>query len=99
MNPQHYTQEETRYLKDHIGLLPVREIAEHLGKDAVSVYRKAYSMALPSRHLGITKQEAEWILELALDGMPVTLIAKKFDLPTYSLNLFIEFRRRETAWP
>ena len=99
MNPQYYTPEETRYLKDHIGLLTVRKIAEHLGRDEKSVYKKAHSMALPSRHLGITRQEAEWIMELALDGMPVALIAKKFDLPAYSLNLFIEFRRRETAWP
>ena len=95
VSPRRYTPEEVRYLKDHIGLLPLQEIAGHIGHTVASVQGKAMAMALPVRCLGITAEEAGWIISLALDGMPVETIAAKFGLPVKSLQLFIDFRRRE----
>lgn len=94
-----YAPEEVRYLKDHIGLLSVETIARHIGRTVVSVQGKANMMALPVRCLGITAEEAQWIMALSLDGMPVETIAAKFSLPVKGLRLFIDFRRRECPCP
>ena len=94
-----FSPEEVRYLKDHAGLLPIKTIAQHMRRTSKSVYRKAYTLAIPTQYLGISKQEVEWIMELTKGGMPVAEIGSKFGLPTYSLKLFIEFRRREQPWP
>ena len=94
-----FTPEEIRYLKDNAGLVPIKAVARHIRRPSRSVYRKAYALAIPTRFLNISEEEVSWIMALDKDGMPVDEIAKKFGLPTYSLNLFIEFRRREQSCP
>lgn len=99
MRPNAYTPEEIRYMKDHAGFVTVSQLARHLDRTEASVSRKADSLALPLKSLGINRTEAGWIMELADGGMPFATIAEKFGLPQWSLKRFIDLWRRERPWP